>query len=72
MNYLVKPTLEVIPDQVIWGGQRSIVFDAMAEDFMKSVLDVLDYVLSAGSVEWWHTRDSILVQVLSASLITDC
>uniref|UniRef100_A0A8C5R8R4 Carboxypeptidase n=1 Tax=Leptobrachium leishanense TaxID=445787 RepID=A0A8C5R8R4_9ANUR len=47
MNGPVRKLLRVIPDDVIWGSQAKNVFSAMAGDFMKPVVDVVDKLLHA-------------------------
>lgn len=39
-----------VPSDVQWGGQSGDVFAALAEDFMRPVVDVFDDVLSQGAV----------------------
>lgn len=63
-----------VPRDVRWGGQAGDVFAALAEDFMRPVVDVFDDVLSQGAqgvvvigyvprcgqgCRWWCTRGSL-------------
>lgn len=48
MNGPIRAKLKIIPDSVLWGGQAAQVFESMAGDFMKPVVDVVDELLSAG------------------------
>ncbi|KAM4034109.1 retinoid-inducible serine carboxypeptidase [Anomaloglossus baeobatrachus] len=48
MNGPIRKLLKIIPDSVRWGGQAAMVFENMAGDFMKPVVDVVDELLSAG------------------------
>ncbi|CAJ0965929.1 unnamed protein product [Ranitomeya imitator] len=48
MNGPIRKLLRIIPDEVRWGGQAALVFENMAGDFMKPVVDVVDELLSAG------------------------
>lgn len=46
MNGPIKQMLRIIPDNVTWGGQSQLVFDALAEDFMKPVTQVVENLLN--------------------------
>jgi serine carboxypeptidase 1 len=46
MNGPVKQMLRIIPANVTWGGQSSKVFGALAEDFMKPVVHVVNNLLN--------------------------
>ncbi|XP_040291258.1 retinoid-inducible serine carboxypeptidase [Bufo bufo] len=48
MNGPIRAKLKIIPDSVRWGGQAALVFENMAGDFMKPVVDMVDELLSAG------------------------
>lgn len=48
MNGPIRAKLKIIPDSVLWGGQAAQVFENMAGDFMKPVVDLVDELLSAG------------------------
>ncbi|XP_071988478.1 retinoid-inducible serine carboxypeptidase, partial [Engystomops pustulosus] len=48
MNGPIRTKLKIIPDSVRWGGQAALVFENMAGDFMKPVVNVVDKLLSAG------------------------
>lgn len=45
MNYIVKPALEIIPQEVAWGSQRALVESAMEADFMRSEVKDIEYIL---------------------------
>ncbi|XP_051490578.1 retinoid-inducible serine carboxypeptidase [Apus apus] len=47
MNGPIRKKLKIIPDCVKWGGQSRDVFENMAEDFMKPVIDIVDQLLAA-------------------------
>uniref|UniRef100_A0A8C3J1G6 Carboxypeptidase n=1 Tax=Calidris pygmaea TaxID=425635 RepID=A0A8C3J1G6_9CHAR len=47
MNGPIRKKLKIIPDCVKWGGQSRDVFENMAEDFMKPVVDIVDQLLAA-------------------------
>lgn len=47
MNGPIRKKLMIIPDCVKWGGQSRQVFENMAEDFMKPVIDIVDQLLAA-------------------------
>ncbi|XP_074745260.1 retinoid-inducible serine carboxypeptidase isoform X4 [Strix uralensis] len=47
MNGPIRKKLKIIPDCVKWGGQSRKVFENMAEDFMKPVIDIVDQLLAA-------------------------
>ncbi|XP_078455979.1 retinoid-inducible serine carboxypeptidase [Lampetra planeri] len=48
MNGAIRKKLEIIPEDVRWGGQSEDVFTNMAADFMKPVIDMVDELLSSG------------------------
>ncbi len=50
MNGKIKETLRIIPANVSWGGQSKLVFDALAEDFMKPVVRVVESLLNSTSI----------------------
>ncbi|XP_069728788.1 retinoid-inducible serine carboxypeptidase [Phaenicophaeus curvirostris] len=47
MNGPIREKLKIIPDCVTWGGQSRDVFENMAEDFMRPVIDIVDQLLAA-------------------------
>uniref|UniRef100_A0A8B9FTQ5 Serine carboxypeptidase 1 n=1 Tax=Amazona collaria TaxID=241587 RepID=A0A8B9FTQ5_9PSIT len=47
MNGPIRKKLKIIPDCVKWGGQSREVFENMAEDFMRPVIDIVDQLLAA-------------------------
>ncbi|XP_053309002.1 retinoid-inducible serine carboxypeptidase [Spea bombifrons] len=47
MNGPIRKKLQIIPDDVTWGGQSGEVFSSMAGDFMKPVIDIVDELLYA-------------------------
>ncbi|KAG8432204.1 hypothetical protein GDO86_016737 [Hymenochirus boettgeri] len=47
MNGPIRKKLKIIPDSVTWGGQSADVFENMAGDFMKPVIDIVDKLLVA-------------------------
>uniref|UniRef100_A0A8V5H5C1 Carboxypeptidase n=1 Tax=Melopsittacus undulatus TaxID=13146 RepID=A0A8V5H5C1_MELUD len=47
MNGPIRKKLKIIPDCVKWGGQSKEVFENMAEDFMRPVIDIVDQLLAA-------------------------
>uniref|UniRef100_A0A8C1FV80 Carboxypeptidase n=2 Tax=Cyprinus carpio TaxID=7962 RepID=A0A8C1FV80_CYPCA len=49
MNGPIRQKLGVIPKNVTWGGQAEAVFESMAGDFMKPVVDIVDQLLAAGA-----------------------
>jgi len=51
MNGVIREKLEIIPDHVIWGGQRGPVFDYQEGDFMKPVVDVVDSALKETALQ---------------------
>lgn len=48
MNGPIRKKLQIIPQDVSWGGQSSYVFTNMEEDFMKPVIIFVDALLEAG------------------------
>ncbi|KAM7531668.1 hypothetical protein LguiB_035078 [Lonicera macranthoides] len=48
MNGPIKQKLKIIPNNVSWGGQSSIVFPAMTGDFMKPRIAEVDILLAKG------------------------
>ena len=50
MNGEVRKKLG-IPPEVTWGGQSNDVFEILAEDFMKPVIDDVDYLLNSTDVK---------------------
>lgn len=49
MNGPIKKMLK-IPEKVIWGAQSGKVFTYQAEDFMKPVVDIVDYLIQNTSL----------------------
>ncbi|KMZ69138.1 serine carboxypeptidase-like 51 [Zostera marina] len=48
MNGVIRKKLKIIPNNVSWGGQDNLVFNAMATDFMKPRINEVDELLSRG------------------------
>uniref|UniRef100_A0A803N6G8 Carboxypeptidase n=1 Tax=Chenopodium quinoa TaxID=63459 RepID=A0A803N6G8_CHEQI len=48
MDGPVRKKLKIIPDNVTWGGQGGLVFDALESDFMKPRIAEVDELLSKG------------------------
>ncbi|URE46315.1 serine carboxypeptidase-like, partial [Musa troglodytarum] len=48
MNGVIKDKLKIIPKTVSWGGQAGLVFEALADDFMKPRIHEVDELLSLG------------------------
>ncbi|XP_057831209.1 serine carboxypeptidase-like 51 isoform X2 [Cryptomeria japonica] len=48
MNGGIRKKLQIIPSNIVWGEQSNAVFQALANDFMKSAVDVVDELLSRG------------------------
>lgn len=48
MNGKIRKKLKIIPNNVSWGGQGNLVFDAMSTDFMKPRIHEVDELLSKG------------------------
>ncbi|PIM98309.1 Serine carboxypeptidase [Handroanthus impetiginosus] len=48
MNGEIKKKLKIIPRDVEWGGQSDLVFEAMAEDFMRPRINEVDQLLAKG------------------------
>ncbi|KAM0996710.1 hypothetical protein ACFX14_006779 [Malus domestica] len=48
LNGVIKKKLEIIPDNVTWGGQSHNVFPAMAGDFMNPRIHEVDELLAKG------------------------
>jgi serine carboxypeptidase 1 len=48
MNGVIRKKLKVIPSNKIWNDQTDLVFPALESDFMKSVVDQVDELLSRG------------------------
>jgi hypothetical protein len=51
MNGRIKEMLRIIPHNVVWGGQSQLVFNALEEDFMKPVIQVVENLLNNTPVE---------------------
>jgi len=51
MNGPIREKLQIIPDNVIWGGQRDDVFTYQEGDFMKPVVDVVDSALKETALQ---------------------
>lgn len=51
MNGPIKDLLRIIPENVTWGGQSDAVFNALSEDFMKPVTDIVDQVLNETTLQ---------------------
>lgn len=48
MNGAIKKQLKLIPQNVTWGGQSDLVFDALEGDFMKPRIKEVDELLAKG------------------------
>ncbi|RZS18394.1 hypothetical protein BHM03_00050641, partial [Ensete ventricosum] len=48
MNGAIKDKLKIIPETVSWGGQADLVFEALADDFMKPRINEVDELLALG------------------------
>ncbi|KAB2606615.1 serine carboxypeptidase-like 51 [Pyrus ussuriensis x Pyrus communis] len=48
LNGVIKKKLEIIPDNVTWGGQSHEVFPAMAGEFMNPRINEVDELLAKG------------------------
>jgi len=46
MNGKIKEMLRIIPQNVTWGGQSKLVFEALEGDFMKPVIRVVESLLN--------------------------
>jgi len=49
MNGPIRSKLKIIPSNVTWGAQASKVFQMLAGDFMRPVVDTVDELLAAGT-----------------------
>ncbi|CAN6469659.1 unnamed protein product [Victoria cruziana] len=48
MNTVVRKKLKIIPQNIQWGGQSDIVFNALSGDFMKPRINEVDELLTRG------------------------
>ncbi|XP_031485820.1 serine carboxypeptidase-like 51 [Nymphaea colorata] len=48
MNTVVRKKLEIIPENIQWGGQADIVFNSLSGDFMKPRINEVDELLTRG------------------------
>ncbi|KAM4890139.1 retinoid-inducible serine carboxypeptidase isoform 3-T3 [Sylvia borin] len=65
MNGPIRKKLKIIPDCVKWGGQSRQVFENMAEDFMKPVIDIVDQLLAANvSVTVYNGQLDLIVDTM--------
>jgi serine carboxypeptidase 1 len=64
MNGKVKEELRIIPKNVTWGGQSQLVFEALAEDFMKPVTMSVEALLN-------HTQIDVNVYNGQLDMIVD-
>ncbi|OVA17914.1 Peptidase S10 [Macleaya cordata] len=48
MNRVIRKKLEIIPDNVKWGGQEELVSSALGGDFMKPRVNEVDELLAKG------------------------
>ncbi|XP_048820877.1 retinoid-inducible serine carboxypeptidase [Lagopus muta] len=65
MNGPIRKKLKVIPDCVKWGGQSTKVFENMAEDFMRPVIDIVDQLLAANvSVTVYNGQLDLIVDTM--------
>ncbi|CAG7830981.1 unnamed protein product [Allacma fusca] len=46
MNGEIKQMLRIIPENVTWGGQSGKVFEALADDFMRPVVRIVESLLN--------------------------
>uniref|UniRef100_A0A803XWZ3 Carboxypeptidase n=1 Tax=Meleagris gallopavo TaxID=9103 RepID=A0A803XWZ3_MELGA len=65
MNGPIRKKLKVIPDCVKWGGQSTKVFENMAEDFMRPVIDIVDQLLAANvSITVYNGQLDLIVDTM--------
>ena len=48
MDTVIRKKLEIIPDNVKWGAQSRNLFKYQAEDFLKPVIEAVDYLILQG------------------------
>ncbi|XP_027346055.1 serine carboxypeptidase-like 51 [Abrus precatorius] len=48
LNGVIKKKLQIIPENVTWGGQADDVFSSLASDFMRPRIDEVDELLAKG------------------------
>uniref|UniRef100_A0A673IU78 Carboxypeptidase n=1 Tax=Sinocyclocheilus rhinocerous TaxID=307959 RepID=A0A673IU78_9TELE len=69
MNGPIRQKLGVIPKNVTWGGQAEAVFESMAGDFMKPVVDIVDQLLAAGvNVTVYNGQLDLIVDTMGQEL----
>ncbi|XP_069511051.1 retinoid-inducible serine carboxypeptidase [Ambystoma mexicanum] len=69
MNGPIRKKLHIIPDSVKWGGQARDVFENMAEDFMKPVIDIVDMLLAANvSVTVYNGQLDLIVDTVGQEM----
>uniref|UniRef100_G3NP47 Serine carboxypeptidase 1 n=1 Tax=Gasterosteus aculeatus TaxID=69293 RepID=G3NP47_GASAC len=69
MNGPIRKKLGIIPKNVTWGGQAEDVFSNMAGDFMRSVVDVVDQLLTAGvNVTVYNGQLDLIVDTMGQEL----
>uniref|UniRef100_A0A8C6U5L3 Carboxypeptidase n=1 Tax=Neogobius melanostomus TaxID=47308 RepID=A0A8C6U5L3_9GOBI len=69
MNGPIRKRLNVIPENVTWGGQSNEVFSNMAGDFMRPVVDIVDQLLSAGvNVTVYNGQLDLIVDTMGQEL----
>ncbi|XP_026108949.1 retinoid-inducible serine carboxypeptidase [Carassius auratus] len=69
MNGPIRKKLGVIPNNVTWGGQAEAVFESMAGDFMKPVVDIVDQLLAAGvNVTIYNGQLDLIVDTMGQEL----
>uniref|UniRef100_A0A671M292 Carboxypeptidase n=1 Tax=Sinocyclocheilus anshuiensis TaxID=1608454 RepID=A0A671M292_9TELE len=69
MNGPIRQKLGVIPKNVTWGGQAEAVFESMAGDFMKPVVDIVDQLLAAGvNVTIYNGQLDLIVDTMGQEL----
>ncbi|KAM6904748.1 retinoid-inducible serine carboxypeptidase [Xenentodon cancila] len=69
MNGPIRKKLGIIPQNVTWGGQAEAVFNKMAGDFMKPVVDIVDQLLTAGvNVTVYNGQLDLIVDTMGQEL----
>jgi len=51
MNGPIRDQLQIIPENVTWGGQSDAVFNALSVDFMKPVADIVEALLNETTLQ---------------------
>lgn len=69
MNQQIRKKLGIIPQNVTWGGQAMDVFQNMAGDFMRPVVDIVDQLLAAGvNVTIYNGQLDLIVDTMGQEL----